>query len=131
VDGSGEGGAGIGAGAYVGQPAVWDGTAWAPLEPGNPLVLDRLASEAALLVEPIGEFRVTAATIVLDATPFSTGSITVDSSSVAVTGTELGFFGAAPASRPSITLDESGTSYVNQIISALVALGLVTDDRLS
>jgi hypothetical protein len=42
---------------------------------------------------------------------------------------KLGFFGVEPASQPSITLDESGASYADQIISALAALGLVADDR--
>lgn len=97
----GEGGGGIAAGSYVGQPAAWDGSAWVPLEAGDPLVLDRLSSTAELLI---------------------------DSPSIALEGEALGFFDQVPVSRPSI-IGESDGAALSSLISALVALGLVSDDR--
>lgn len=117
--GSGGGGTEIPDGSIVGQPTVWDGAAWVPLEPGQQLVIDRLASPTGMLVEPQGEYRVTAPAIVLDTSPYG-GALTL-------AGNEIGFFDKAPVARPTLTAGE-GTA-VEQVIAALVTLGLIVDDR--
>jgi len=126
------GGGGLAPGSYVGQPAVWDGSAWVPLEPATALVLDRVQALDELSIEPAAALRVNTGLIALGAT-FGTASVTIDSSAIAITG-ELGFFGVTPIARPSLPFyDGPSEGYLanslESVVSALLALGLITDDR--
>lgn len=59
---------------------------------------------------------------------WSAGTVNMTAAGLAFGSTALGFFGATPVAQPSIT-GALPQDQIDSLVSALVALGLVTDDR--
>jgi hypothetical protein len=147
VDGGG--GGGIPDGSYVGQPSYWNGTAWAPLAIGDLLSLTQLrcpADESLNLgaFGSGGSVNVGAGDFATYKVGFAAGPngfiVGVLESGIALqvqaAGYDpggggvpcIGMFGATPVPRQSIT-GVTEALQIESIIAALVAFGLVSDDR--
>jgi hypothetical protein len=139
----------IPAGSYVGQPSYWDGAAWAPLVIGDPLFLTQLRCPADESLN-LGAFG-SGGSVNVGAGDFSTYKVGfaagpngfivgVLESGIALqvqasgydTGGGgvpcIGMFGATPVPRQSIT-GATTQDQVDSLVAALVAFGLVSDDR--
>lgn len=148
----GAAGGSIAPGSYDGQPVKWNGAEYVPLAPGgDALKLDRIESidspssaisigvggvtvqgETAQLSDNLTNASVLATNDRFQAA-FNDGvapSVTVvgNADGLQLGASALGFFQAAPVARPSIT-GATVQEQIDSLVSALVALGLVSDDR--
>lgn len=136
---SGEPGTALPDGTYAGEPLAWDGAAWiaSPIiavqsigaqDPFAGVSID--ASAGALTLNGAGSSVTIAGTgPQMAALAGTTLALLVDGvQRFQADDTGLAFFGEPPVARPSIT-GATTQNQVDSIVAALVALGLVTDDR--
>jgi len=137
-------------GSYVGQPVEWDGAAYVPLPPGDPLVLNQIQPQVGqtLLLEGNAELialdttgsidltsgdALSGATIGLNAGAslnlVSGGTMQLNANtSVQVSSTTLAFFNSDPVVKQTIT-GATAQLQIDSIVAALVAYGLAIDGR--
>lgn len=120
-------------GAYVGQPAIWDGAAWVPLAPSDPLRVDAIGSDTGALqivVDMLAMFGNIAVNIDGPtgglAIVVGVSTLTNDEIQI-VPGVGLRFFDtSAGAPRQSI-VGQFPSEISASLLAALVAYGLATD----
>jgi hypothetical protein len=144
-EGEGEGGGGLPAGSYVGQPVSWNGVEWVP---SSTLLVDQISDVngdgSTLQLGPTASLQsgeqvsisvANGASYSLNLSNHSFGSRNGAGFVVAILRMDLvsdvprmGFFGDAPAARPSIS-GVTTQQQLDSLIAALASLGLVTDAR--
>lgn len=127
------------------QLCYWDGAAWVPVPAGATVLANGIAAPTSYgggILDLFADSTTTlyAPNVVVQQLGSSVGGFTVtvdDGAKVALATTliggsggdpAIGFLGAAPVVRQSIT-GASTAAWADSIIQALVALGLVSDDR--